>query len=494
MERNLIHGEGDLYGKPYRLLPWHREFTWRFYELDPDGGPGAWWYTEALAGAESGAVKTEFFAALAMLEFGGPAPFRRSTPIITMMANSYEQAKELFGQAQIMAGGTNDAPVVTAPLAGMFSVFEKVIEYGDGRPGRIQRVAAKAATAEGGKETLLLGDELHELTGPKERVWTVRAKSLTKRTPVPGRAVALSTAGVGRGSIPARDTDALLWRMYARGMVERGDPASRYLFDWREAPPEIEHLRDDPEALRRHLSAMRAADVAWSVEVRAREIESGKIPWREALRYYFNRFLAYGSDSWQAEMPGVWEECGAGAEAIPADGSEVVVGVDMALHGDSVGVIVAGRLSDGRVGWYPRHWAAVEGRIDHADVFATIAGTIAQRWKIRSVTYDPRFFELPARMLEDQGIAAIEFPQSPERLIPADGLVFELAKAHGLAHPDDPVLDAHSANCSWRETERGRYFSKGRSAGHMDLMRAGSMATWELLAGEVPDEGGPNLW
>lgn len=479
MERTLIHGEGDLFGRPYRLLPWHREFLWRWYELDPTD-PTAWWYLEALVGAESGAVKTEFFAGLAMLEFAGPKEFRRLTPIITMAAASFDQAGELFGQAQIMAGGTSDAPVERAPLHGLFDVFDTEILYRDGMPGRIQRVAARAGTSEGGKETLLLGDELHEWLGAKGRVYTVRAKSLTKRTPNPGRVCGMSTAGVGRGQIPPIDTDPLLWRLYARGLVERDDPQSRYLFDWREAPPEIETQRDNEPALRAALQRMRAADVAWIVDVRLREILTRKIPWNEALRYYFNRFTALAADSWLLELPGVWEEC-ADDNAAPADGSEVVVGVDMALHHDSVGVIVAGRLSDGRVGWHPRVWTPDGGKIDHLDVFGTIAGTYAERWRVRSVVYDPRFFEVPANMLEDQGFNVVEFPQSPDRLVAADGLLYELLRTHQLAHADDPALNEHARNAAWRETERGRYLSKARAGGHMDLVRAGSMATHELM-------------
>lgn len=487
MQKFLIHGEGDIYGEPYRLLPWHREFLWRWYELD-QADPELWWYIEALVGAESGAVKTEFFSALAMLELAGPAEFRRLTPIITMAAVSFENAKELFGQAQIMAGGTNDAPVKRAPLHGLFDVFDTEILYRDGRPGRIQRVAARAGTSEGGKETLFLADEIHEWTGQRERVYTVRAKSLTKRQP-PGRVCGMSTAAFGRGSVPPKDTDPLLWRLYARGQLEAANPESRYLFDWREAPKEIEGKRNNKRALRAALRKMRAADVAWSVEVRAREIETHKIPWSEALRYYFNIFGDMAADSWLIEIPGVWEEC-ADPNAAPADGSDVVVGVDMALHHDSVGIIVAGRLPGGEVGWWPRAWSPDPrtGRIDHLEVFATIAGEIARRWNVLGVAYDPRFFELPARQLEDQGIAAIEFPQSPERLIPADGLCFEGIRDHQIRHPNDPTLNAHASAAAWRETERGRYLSKGRALGHMDLIRAGSMATWELLVGSKSDE------
>lgn len=484
MEKMLVHGEGDRYGQPYRLLPWHREFLWRWFECDP--GAALWWYLEALIGAERGAVKTEMLAGLAHLEMVGPDPIRRpSTPIVQMAAASFDQAGELFRQAQIMAGGAKGEEI-SCPLAGLYDVFDTEILFADGRPGRIQRVAAVAGTNEGGKASLVLADELAEWTGRKARLHTVLTASLTKRTPDPGRSIGISMAGVGKGTLPPRDWDPLLWRLYARGLLEADDPESRFLLDWAGAGEDWD--LDDPHECREALREMRGADVTWSVDVRAREILSRKMPRSEARRLYLCQWTDTPVDSWLLELPGAWSECAAGADAHPDDGAEVVVGVDMALHSDHVGVVVAGRLSDGRVGWWARGWAPVDGRIDHLDVFRTIAGTIATRWRVQSVVYDPRFFEIPANMLADQGITVIEFPQSPERLVPADGLLYELVRTAELAHPSDPTLDLHAERAAWRETERGRYLAKSRSGGHMDLIRAGSMATYELLMGDGPAE------
>lgn len=798
MSKMLIHGEGDRYGDPYRPLPWHTEYLWRWYELDP-GDPSRWWYEESLIGAERGGVKTEFFGGIAALEFAGPDEFRRRTPIITAAAASYHQAGELFGQCQIMCGGLNSAPVHAAPLCGLFDVFDKEILYRDGRPGRIERMAAEAGTAEGGKglaldtplptptgwttmadvavgdrliardgssttvlavseihhrdcfrvtfrdgsslvaddehqwivsptanpgmeramntqsiaaetltrgtrpkwkvplhagitgqsedwpahpwvvgywlgdgargaaristadpeilqrfadegyvvhhlsqydysihsnwdrkkslktalrklgilddkrippamlrastadrlallqglidsdgwverrgkvgicltkpdlladvhelirslgikctrimrdriefwtdipvatlprktsrlrvgsnerrtteaivsvvpvstvptkciyvdhpsrtylagremhvthnTTLFLADELHEWIGRKARVYTVVSAALTKSIPA-GRVCGMSTAAFGRGQVPAKDTDPLLWRLYARGLQERSNPLSRYLFDWREIPARFD--LNDPQQLRAGLKMMRAADVVWSVEHRALELEGHKIPRHEFDRYYANRFVALGANNWLIETPGLWGE-NVAADAIPPDGGEVVIGVDMALHGDSCAVVVAGLLSDGRVGWYPRSWAPENGRIDHLDVFGTIAGVIADRWKVKAIVYDPRFFELPAQLLEDQGFRVVEFPQSPERLIPCDKHLYELVQEHRIVHPNDPVLNAHNENAAWRVTERGRYLSKAKARGHMDLIRAGAMATYELTVGDLED-------
>lgn len=480
-----MHGEGDLYGKPYRLLPWQREWNWRWFELDSAQEMGPWWWLEALIGAERGAVKTEFLGALAHTELGGPERLRncRATPIVHIAAAALKQAGEMFRQVQIMAGGAKGMEIPQAPLFGLFAVLDQVITFADGRPGRIERVAADAGTIEGGKTTLFLADELAQWTGLKAQVFDVINAATTKRMQ-PGRTIGISMPGVAKGHVPFEDDDPLLWKLYVRGLLEGKDPNSRFLVDWR-AAAKVDF--DDPASIEAALRMMRGADVTWSVKVRLREIMTRKISRSQAQRLYLCQWPSGSTDSWLREAPGVWGECHdphPEAQNVPADGSDVVVGVDMALHSDHVGVIVAGFLSDGRIGWYPLSWAPdVTGRIDHADVFGTIAGMIAQRWKVRAITYDPRFFELPARLLEDGGFKVVEFPQSPERLVPADELMYQKVLAHEIAHPDNVMLNDHAANAAWRETERGRYLSKGKAAGKMDLIRAGSMATWELCAG-----------
>ena len=478
METNLIHGEGDKFAEPYRLLPWQKVFLWRWYELDPDYERTGmqWWYQEALIGAERGAVKTEFIAAICILEFAGPKQFRRLTPIIHAGAAGYDQAGELFGQCQIMCGG-QAGTVPQAPLAGLFIVFDNEITFKDGSPGKIARIAAVAGTNEGGKTTLFVADELHEWLGRKARVFTVICAALTKRMN-PGRSIALSTAGVGRGSIPPRPTDPLLWRMYARGLMEQNDKSSRFLFDWVEIDPKLN--LDDPDQLREGLRGMRCADVTWSVEVRARELETRKMPKHEWLRYFGNTFVDTTAEYWLSEHPTAWADCARKKSRIPKN-AEVVIAVDMALKHDSVGVIVAHRKATGHVVWEPHSWKADEGgRIDHLAVFDFIADQLAKKYTVTAIVYDPRFFELPARILEEQGFNLVTFDQTPGRLVPADAHLFDVIVGGELEHPDDPVLNAHANNAAWRERETGRYLSKGLAAGHMDLIRAGSMATWEL--------------
>ena len=488
IESRLIHAEGDRFGEPFRLLPWQRRFLWRWYELHPDR-PGEWWHNEAIIGRVRGDVKSEFLAALAMLEFAGPPPFRRSSPIIHLAAAALKQAGEVFSQAQVMAGGQGGA-VPDAPLAGLFDVWDTEIVYADGRPGKLERVAADAGTLEGTKTTLFLADEVGEWHGRVARVYSTLTAALGKR--VNARRIAIGVAGVGRGSIPPGPRDSLWWREYVRGLTSLDDPTSRLLFEWAAAPADVR--LDSPAELRDALrqagggEADGTADVVWSVEDRARMYETGQLTEPDLRRYFLNQWHDATGSSWLDATPGAWEACTDPAAAVIPDRAPVLVGVDMALHADSVGVTVVHRLDDGRTVWQARIFAADAGRIDHVAVMAHLHD-LADRYRVDGVVYDPRFFELPATMLEDEGYRAVRFPQSPERMVPACRHAHQLIVAGQVVHDGDPALASHVRNAQWRDGERGRTLSKARSDGKIDALIAAVIATAEL---DEPDDPEPD--
>jgi phage terminase large subunit-like protein len=80
-----------------------------------------------------------------------------------------------------------------------------------------------------------------------------------------------------------------------------------------------------------------------------------------------------------------------------------------------------------------------------------------------------------------------EFPQSPERMVPACGRLFELIVGTTLAHDDDPDLRAHVTSAVRRDAERGWTLSKGRSSGPIDACVAAAMAVQTLARREEPD-------
>ncbi len=485
----LVHGPGVLLGKPLTFRTDQQLWLFRWFEYHPT--EGGWRYTVAYKGEARGSVKTEMGAALGCIDLAGPPEIASTAPDITLVANSFEQADLLFGCAGAMLGGGSKLKV-DAPLAEFFDVFDTEILYSDNRPGRIARVAAKAGTNEGGRPSLVVIDEPHELLGKRERVHEVLTKGLLKRKPR-GREVAITTAGAGRGSIPPKATDPLWWRKYALGrMVERDpDVAPWFLFDWREAEDGLDPTNpaDIAKGVRQ---ASGAADIVFGVDDRVAEFLDPTKPLHESIRYLWNRPVDVAADSWLADAPGAWA-AGTDETLLVPDGAEVMLGIDMSLRGDSTALGIVHRLDDERQAWAADLWESVAGKIDYIEVKARIL-ELRDRYTVLGLVYDPRLFELFAAELEEhERLIVVESPQSTERRSKSDLHAYQLITGGQVVHDGDPRLAEHVSNAVWRTTERGRVLSKGKSGGHIDGLIACSLAAWELEQDD--DESGEvNLW
>lgn len=473
IEDNCICGEGDWFGKPLQLRVDQQRFLYRWYEHCEDCGE--WRANEGLRGAATGDGKTQFIAAIAVLEMAGPPQISVPSPNIPISAASFEQADLLFTAAATMCGGRDQA-VRDAPLNGYFNVYDTEITFADNRPGRMFRVAAVAGTNEGGLPSLFICDELHEWGPPgsrKARVHTVIGKStLKRRTPRgSGRILRISTAGFDVD-------DSLLGEEYKRGKLALHNPATapRLLFDWQEAPEGLNFdLAEDREKAVRAASG--AAGQLWSVRDRVNAWGQPSYPRHEWLRYFANTWVDIAEESWLKDHPGAWAACEGEWESEP--GNPFVVVVDMALKHDSVAVSRIEALRDGRFAIISKIWRPDSGPVDHLDVFNYIKGQ-SRGLAFRGVVYDPRFFELPGRMLEDQGILAIQFDQSPQRMAPACGLAYDLILDRKVVHDGDPLLGAHIKSAVKREQDRGFTLSKGKSKHHIDAAITLCMGVWIL--------------
>lgn len=473
MQTMLICAEGDWFGKPLRLRPKQKRFVRRWYEFCP--GCGYWHYDTAVRGAATGDGKTTLVAGLECLELFGPPQIAPVSPNIINAAASFEQADLLFSIAGIMLGG-RDEMVKEAPLCGMAEVYDTEIRRADGVPGVMKRVAAVAGTNEGGLPSLFVGDEMHEwgdIGDRKARVHMVIGKSTSKRRLVcrlpdgrevtrgPGRILNISTAGF--------DVDhSLLGAMYLQGQRVMRDPSvqPRLLFDWQEGE---DGNFDDPAHRRRAvLAASDAAGVLWDVEKRVREYDKPEVASHEWIRYYANRWVPVSEDSWLRDHPGAYVKC-RGTWEILGD-EPTVLAVDMALKRDSVSVKELAQLADGRVATVNRTWYAQGGKIDHLEVFDYIRARATELGpRFRGLVYDPRFFELPARILEEEGFLVIEFSQTPQQMAPACGLAFDMIINQKIVHSGDPDDERQVNAAARRQQENGGFtLSKPRSRIHID--------------------------
>lgn len=492
MQKCLICAEGDWFGKPLRLRDDQKRFVWKWYEFCP--ACGYWHYDTAVKGEATGGGKTTIVAGLECLEMFGPPEIVPVSPNIINAAASFEQADLLFSIAGVMLGGRDQA-VREAPLCGYAEVYDTEIKYADGRPGIMKRVAAVAGTNEGGLPSLFVGDELHEwgeVGSTKARVHMVIGKSTKKRRMVcrlpdgreitrgPGRILNISTAGF--------DVEhSLLGAMYLHGQKARHDPslAPRLLFDWREARDGLDYARPADRRVAVQ-DASGAAGVLWDVEARVREWDKPEVESHEWIRYYANAWVAVAQDSWLASHPGAWAKCKGTWEI--AGHEAAVLAIDMALKRDSVSVRELVRLDDGRVATTNRTWYPHDGKIDHLEVWDYIrSAATALGERFRGLVYDPRFFELPARMLEEEGFLVIEFDQGPANMAPACGMGFDMIIRQQIVHNGDPD-EARQVNAAVkREQDRNGFtLSKGRSRIHIDAAITLCMGV-DALARLVPE-------
>src|SRR5579863_5250513 len=103
IETFCILGEGDSYGKPFRLYEDQQNFIYQWLEYCPQCHQ--WRYSHAVWGAATGSGKTQFIAAIAAMEFAGKPEWTPQSPNVVVAAASYDQAGLLFSQCGIMLGG-----------------------------------------------------------------------------------------------------------------------------------------------------------------------------------------------------------------------------------------------------------------------------------------------------------------------------------------------------------------------------------------------------
>lgn len=156
-------------------------------------------------------------------------------------------------------------------------------------------------------------------------------------------------------------------------------------------------------------------------------------------------------------------------------------GVDVSLKHDTTAVIAVQQRPDGL--WHAR------GRVFRAD-HGVVDQALVQQY-VRTLPnlavfgYDPRFWELAAQQLAEEGITAVEIPQTPQRMVPAIGLAYKMITARQLRHDGDPEIVAQWANAVPKHSESGFTLSKLRSDLKIDAAVALALAL--SLTGTEPE-------
>lgn len=483
IEEYLAAPSGLHYGQPFRLTDRQLAFLVRMHRIVPE--TGRYFYRRAVKEGPKGDGKSPFAGATAFAHLVGPVVFDgwdakgepvgrpHPTPLIQIAAVAEDQTDNCYMQLRASLGESKAIDEFGIDL-GLTRVFLT------GRPGKIEPVTSVGGTREGQPTTYAVKEELQYWIPRRggDRLSRTMDRNLAKTG---GLSIGVTNAPrLGEESVAEAEADSA--RKGAAGLLYE---AVRGTY--------VEDL-SDPELVRRSLDEAYDPEAAWVDKDRlVDECADESIPPGERRRFYFNIPDKYDAESWLPS--GAWERCADAATEIP-DGAEITVGVDVALYHDHTAVVWCWRTEDDRYVIRSKTWAppADGSGIDAGDVMSHLRA-LSLRYQLRTVSYDPRFFDVPARMLEDEGLPMAEEPQSPERMVPACGFAYEQILNRRVVHDSDPILAAHVVSAAQRASDRGWTLSKSKSAKSanqkIDACIAMVLALWAWTAPPVVEAPAP---
>lgn len=400
-----------------------------------------------------------------------------------------KQARIVFDQARIM--------VQKSPrLLDEIEVYRDVLEHKVS--GSIFRVlAADADYNEGFNPFAVIIDELH---AHKNRdmydAMTSHLHTGARDDPI---AVIITNAGV--------DEESICYEIYsqAKAVIE-GQPDARtdlYAF-----VPELEEseLYDEKKW-------KKVALASWTNVETMKEAQR-KFPAYVFERRYLNRWTE-AEDSW-IEWP-VWEDAGDTGVTVPK-GIPLVVGVDLGMTKDTtavgwagvdnvcecgaidtddanpehdpecpygdiiVGAHIWGVRQKDKARWPPCHTQVRGDRFPIKLLRQYIEDELRPKWEILEVVYDHWQLEHFGQELSDEGVNAVPFAQTNQRMIPASEDIWNAIVRDGkLWHPNDPVLTRHVMAGVIVETGRGWRLDKQKTKKPIDGLIAVTMSVHRAL-------------
>lgn len=466
IEKYLVHTNGEWIGRPFRLLDWQRVVL---RELFTPQANGLRRYRWALIGVPKKNGKSELAAAIALyLLLADKEP----SALVACAAASDDQADLVFDAAKTMCE-------LSPELRALTDRYDKEILVPSSPGSRLKRVAAAAGTNDGQNLHAVICDELHEWSGPKgENVWNVLTNGTgARRQPL---ILQITTAGYDlEGTICGRQYQ--YGKRVAAGEVD--DPG--YYFYWREAPEGMDYRSPETWA---------AANPSYGVLVQEPFFRDQLTKKTEAVfrRYFLNQW----TQTEVAWLPfGAWDACLApDLDLDPA--LPLRVGIDMAYSNDCAAVVGAQRQGDRTVvrllgvwenPYAPTHTQYAHWTINPLEVEARLR-EIRQQFPVAACpfdggvrpgpefVYDPAWFSRSCAVLEGDGLAMVEWPQTDNRMIPAAQTLYQLVTEGKLAHDGNPVLKRHVENAAAAQRPRGWRITKQHARRKIDACIAAAIA------------------
>ena len=373
------------------------------------------------------------------------------------VASSRDQARIVFGTARRMVE-------LEPELANEVTLYRDAIEVKS--TGSIMRVlAAEAPQLEGLSPTAVTYDEVH--TAPNRNLWDVL--SLASAARVDPLMVGITTAGVRQDT---SGQDSLCYSMYQYGQrVASGeviDPS--FFMAWYE-PKKVDSDYRDP-------LVWAEANPGLGDLSDPEDFESSilRTPEAEFKTKRLNMWVAT-QNTWLPE--GAWNSL----DVEPRSHTEapIILGLDGSFNNDSTAVIACSIEETPHI-WVLGAWekpteAGNEWSVPIFDVEEAIRKA-CKSFNVREIVCDPYRWARSMQALQEEGLPIVEFPQSPQRMVPATQRFYEAVMNKTLTHDGDVRLTRHMNNAVLKTDNRGQRLSKDArfSARKIDLAVAAVMA------------------
>ena len=184
------------------------------------------------------------------------------------------------------------------------------------------------------------------------------------------------------------------------------------------------------------------------------------------FRIYRLAQWAEGVDCWLGVDGGkVWRNLKSDYQFKP--GADTWAGVDIGLARDCTAVVIGQWNGDvfhtsAKI-WNPRK----AGAIDRTAIMQYLR-ELNREYNLIEVSFDKHLFEQQAVDLADEGLPMVDIPQSPERMIPAAGLLYEAIMRGEVSHDGAADFERHVLNAMPQWSDKGFRLTKSRSRGHID--------------------------
>lgn len=335
VEKYLRQPDGENAGEPFKLTDEQRHFILWFYAVDHKG---RWVYRTAALRRAKGWGKSPLLAVLCLVEFLGPCRFWRFHNGEALGRSIAAPWVQLAATAIHQTVNTMDAIrgcLVGSPLAADLDIGKTIIQFRDGRPGKIEPVTSNSATLEGGRPTFAVLDETHHWTDSNGGSKTAHVIDRNIRKNPGGLARYVETTNAynpAQNSVAQKTHEAVL------------SGAKGILYDCVEAP-EVEsdfEIKDRVnEALLRALVVEAYGDAKWvDVDSILEAIYDPRTPVADCYRFYLNQ-IRESADSFIGKAE--WRDLYVEGTVLPATDrrhkKQITIGFDGSLYRDSTAIV-----------------------------------------------------------------------------------------------------------------------------------------------------------